>query len=220
LLFALCGNVGITAALSAFADELQNRRQDLICILYEGDTVEVIITQMAEFLDVVIATIDPVVAIGIALKNIALWLMNGDTLNALFSSAAKQAYPDADCSSCEEIELTLRFQDAAGEWQIIPNFVWGEEYSFVAPTQPNGYRYLIFRCYPEYRFPNWESSYVDVSAISASDTGHCGDSITYSPGTYGPESRDGSTVNFNFGCSDTSPMTITARFYLPEELMP
>lgn len=122
LLFALCGNIGITAALSAFADELQNRRQDLICILYEGDTVEIIIVEIAEFLDLVIAFIDPVAAIGLALKNIALWLMNGDTLNALFSSAAKQAYPDADCSSCEEDVLCWFFTEGLDGFTYRQNF--------------------------------------------------------------------------------------------------
>lgn len=102
LLFALVGNGLITTALSAMADYLQDRREDVICILYEGETVEIIITQIAELLDVVIAAIDPVAAVGIALKNIALWLMNGDTLNVLFSSAAAFAYPDADCSSCAD----------------------------------------------------------------------------------------------------------------------
>ncbi|NJN99162.1 MAG: hypothetical protein HC875_36240 [Anaerolineales bacterium] len=118
LLFALCGNIGITAALSAFADELQNRRQDLICILYEGDTVSLIITQMAEFLDVVIATIHPASAIAVVLKNIGLWLMNGDVLNYLFNSAARQAYPSADCSACEPCPTYWDFEDGLQGWFI------------------------------------------------------------------------------------------------------
>lgn len=100
LLFALCGNIGITAAVSALADYVESHRGEFVCILYEGDSVQTIITQIAEFIDMAIAMIDPAAAIGVVLKNIALWLMNGDTLNYLFSSAAALSFPDADCSTC------------------------------------------------------------------------------------------------------------------------
>lgn len=219
IIVAFLLNAGWVLVVTSALDIVNQNEQDLVCELFNGESAsnsrDRFLSRFNQLVDQ--GAINPVT--NFAVKQLMAYMVGSSVTNRLYTKDNTRNWTTRDCSSCE-IELTLRFQDAAGEWQIIPNFQWGEEYSFTAPIQPNGFRYLNFRCYPEYQFPNWEGSYVDVSVINASDTGHCSNSQTYSPGTYGPISNDGSTVNFNFGCSDTSPMTITARFYLPEELMP
>lgn len=219
LLFALTANIGITAFITEFANQLESHKSEFVCILYEGDTVEIIITQLAEFFDIVIALIEAPEAIAAALLSIALWLMNGDTLNALFSSVAAGVYPDADCSECEPSELTLYYSDANDNLVPVPGFVWGEECSFTAPTNAgNGFRYLQLRFHPSNRFTGWDEACIVVSDIDAGDTGHCSNStVPWVPGQYGPESPAEDLVMFNFGCSNTYPMSITFTAYKPGE---
>lgn len=106
LLFALTANVGITALVIELSNEVEANREDLICLLYEGENVQFILNSVSDFFDVIIAAIAPAAALGIALKSIAMWLMSGDTLNFLFSASAANLYPNADCScaSCENPE--------------------------------------------------------------------------------------------------------------------
>lgn len=100
LLFALTANQGISALLIALSNELDTRRDDIICIFYEGDNAETVISLIADLLDAVILIIPVSGAVALAVKSVALWLLNADTLNNLYTAAAKQLYPSADCSGC------------------------------------------------------------------------------------------------------------------------
>lgn len=110
LLLALTGNIGITAALLALADAIEDDKENWICYLYEGDNVNAVTGTISNALDALITALGVTSVIGRALKIIALVLLNSDTLGALFSGRAKDVYPDADCSSCNE-ECEAFFQN-------------------------------------------------------------------------------------------------------------
>ena len=107
LLFALLGNVGITAALIQLADYLEDNKQELICGLYTGDNAEGVIGFVADMLDVAIGFLAFSGPVGAAVKAISLVLLSSDTLNYLFSRRAHQIYSDADCMSCVCPEFVL-----------------------------------------------------------------------------------------------------------------
>lgn len=133
LLFALTGNIGITALLLQLADEIESDRQDWICIFYEGDNVETITGVVSTALATAISAIGGTGAIAVALRTIALVLVSSDTLSALFTAKAIAAYPAGDCSSCGDCEL-----EALSGW-VLGNF--GEnrtvvgDYIQVEPTE-------------------------------------------------------------------------------------
>lgn len=121
LLFALTANVGITAVVLELKNEVVTNRDDLVCLLYQGDNVENTLNSVSDFFDVLVATVAPEAALAVAVKSIALWLMSGDTLNALFSAQAMGVYPDATCecvSGCEEpIQITWEFPTDSNGWE-------------------------------------------------------------------------------------------------------
>lgn len=114
LLFALVGNIGITTALLSLADQIETDKEAWICVLYTGDNIETLTGLLADLLDSAIALIAVSGTIGAAIKVIALTLLNGDTLGALFSGAAHQAYPDADCTACEDCSDEIIFESSDG----------------------------------------------------------------------------------------------------------
>lgn len=216
-----CAAIGVLAlevtVLTLAANEMQTHREELVCMLYNSDSVESALAVVADFVDGLIATLDLTGPKGMAVKQIILLLINGDTLNQLFSKVAHLSYPDADCSACEEPERTLYYPDENGDMQPLPDFEWGQEYTWTAPTNTgNGFRYLQFELYPPGRFDGWEDACIEVTAINAGDTGHCSNStVPWTTGFYGPESPYEEVVRFNLGCSNTYPMTITFTAYLP-----
>lgn len=100
LLFALTANVGITALLLQFKVLVGDNKQDLVCILAEGDNIVNIIELAADFFDTLIALIPGSGTLAVVIRSIALWLLNADTLGYLFTGNAAEVYPDADCSAC------------------------------------------------------------------------------------------------------------------------
>jgi len=90
------------AILSVVADEIESNREDIICWMIQSDSTEAIIALIADFIDVVIANLSVSSPIGLAIKTIALLVINGNTLNQLFKLTAHLQYPDADCSACED----------------------------------------------------------------------------------------------------------------------
>lgn len=114
LIAAAIGHVGINAALSSLADEMEANYNDLVCIFYTNSTTSVIANALADALDVIIATIAVTGAIGLALKTIALVLMNTDTINQLFT-LTHGVGETFDCSECEESYPSWEIFDGFGE---------------------------------------------------------------------------------------------------------
>lgn len=100
LLFALTANEGIAAVFINLGNWMTANREDLICILYTGDNIDVMIGLLSDALDTAIAAIGVSGAIAVAVKSVALWLVNSDTLGVLLTAGSKDLYPTADCSSC------------------------------------------------------------------------------------------------------------------------
>jgi len=113
------------AVLDAAADEIESRRSDLVCILYNSDTVATLIGVLADFIDVVIAAISVTGPVGATIKTVFLLLANTDALNQLFNGAAALGYPDADCSSCNCDILTYDFTDSDNGYAFAADSCFG-----------------------------------------------------------------------------------------------
>lgn len=90
------------AMFNSIASELESHRADIVCSLYRSDTVDVMTSILADALDAAIALLEVAPGIGVALKEVALLLVNADTLSQIMSGVAGLTYPDADCSGCED----------------------------------------------------------------------------------------------------------------------
>lgn len=97
LLIVLGVNIVI---LDQVADGLEANRESIICDLYNSETVESMTSVLGDALDGVLALIGTSSVIGAIVKQVALLLVNGDTLNQLMSGIASYSYPDADCTEC------------------------------------------------------------------------------------------------------------------------
>lgn len=102
LMWILLSGLSISAACTGLANWLDEHQSDVICALYEGETVDGVISAMSVLLSIAIAAIAVEGAVAVALKQLALLLLSTDTVNLLFTDKAKELYPAADCSSCEE----------------------------------------------------------------------------------------------------------------------
>jgi hypothetical protein len=89
--------LAITTQLSV---QLQGKRQEVICILYEGESAEGIISAYSAVLDTIIALIPASGAVAVALKTIGLLLANTDTLNQLFTGQGSAGLPAGSCLGC------------------------------------------------------------------------------------------------------------------------
>jgi hypothetical protein len=99
--------VGCILALAGFVtyfegmrNEIANRREEYVCILYQGETIEVMIALLADFIDAVLAIVGGAGWATRILKQVFLLLNNPDTLKQLFDGVAGASYTDADCSGC------------------------------------------------------------------------------------------------------------------------
>lgn len=92
---------GSTGLLLAMAIKLEENRDELVCILYSGDSTSSVIGALADFFDTLIALIPGVGVLGMTIKTILLVLVNSDTVNQLFNSSAAYVFPDANCTACE-----------------------------------------------------------------------------------------------------------------------
>lgn len=185
--------------LSLFANYVQDNREEWVCALYNSDSVESALSVIADLIDGIIAAIGTSSTVGLAIKQLALLLLNGDTLNQLYSEVAHLQYPDADCSSCgcENLEIT---QDEAynGTWDFadgVLSMTTGPE-SEHSPGCEYGWVVLSFSCPVTLEF---------VSASGAAPGGSC------SPPNQGKYQlyRDGSPVF----TGNTDP-DIDDRFYV------
>lgn len=123
-----CAAIGVLAlevtVLTLAANEMQTHREELVCMLYNSDSVESALAVVADFVDGLIATLDLTGPKGMAVKQIILLLINGDTLNQLFSKVAHLSYPDADCAYCDDNCFT--FDSDLNEWSYQSSFAgWG-----------------------------------------------------------------------------------------------
>jgi len=111
MIIALLAAGGFLAGLDDLANGLQERRAELVCSLYNSDTIQAMTVALSDALDTIISLLGVAGPIGAAFKVIAITLVNADTLNQLLSGAAALGYADADCSDCAETEICFEFVD-------------------------------------------------------------------------------------------------------------
>lgn len=101
LIPTLIGAMIILAAaayyLPQMADYVQDNRNEWICMLYEGESTELIIGAIADAADLGVAFISAAGPLGTAVKLIVMVVLNGDNVNELFRGLAASGYPDAEC---------------------------------------------------------------------------------------------------------------------------
>lgn len=99
--------------LAVVANEIEANRSEWVCTLYNSDSTDAAIEAIADLLDIIISSLEVTGPVGLAIKTICLVLVNGETLNQLFTKTAHILYPDADCSGCAE-ELS--------PWHVLTQF--------------------------------------------------------------------------------------------------
>ena len=95
-------------------DYLEDNRTELVCALYNSETTQEAIDILMEYIDEGIGAIAVSLPVGAAIRVIALLLAGTDTINQLFTNTLAIAYPDADCSGCEEEEPTWTIRYGSG----------------------------------------------------------------------------------------------------------
>ena len=103
LIAAAIGVVGLRAGLQALADGIEANKAELVCILIQNNNTETIIGLLSDAIDAIIAALSVSTLLGLALKTIAMVLMNTDTLNLLFTLVQGQGdtYDCSDCFPCD-----------------------------------------------------------------------------------------------------------------------
>lgn len=104
-LFLLLTIEGLTAGCLALGNAILDNKADVVCAIYNHETVEDALVAVSNLIADLIAIIDPGEGVALALKRVALLLLSVDTLNKLFTSTDKGAYTDYDCSGCAGIVL-------------------------------------------------------------------------------------------------------------------
>lgn len=101
LIPTLIGAMIILAAsgyyLPQVADYVQDNRDEWICMLYEGESTELIIGAIADAADIAVAFVTAPTGLGAAIKLIIMVVLNADNVNELFRGLAASGYPDAEC---------------------------------------------------------------------------------------------------------------------------
>lgn len=123
-----CAAIGVLAVevtlLTLAANAIQSNREEWVCALYESESVESALSVIADLIDGLIASLDLTGPKGMAVKQIILLLVNGDTLNQLFKKVAHLSYPDADCSAC--VDDCFTFDTDLEGWSYRSDFgSWG-----------------------------------------------------------------------------------------------
>lgn len=108
--------------LGSLATQLESQRADIICDLYNSNTIESMVAVLSDAIDVAIAALELAGPIGLAVQTVALLLVNSDTLSQLLSGIAGASYPDVDCSGCVENCYTWTFDDTLEDWSTAPSF--------------------------------------------------------------------------------------------------
>jgi len=123
-------------------DYLEDHRLEIVCALYNSESTQAAIDVLMEYIDEGIAVVALSSAVGAAVRIIALLLAGTDTINQLFTSTLAIAYPDADCSGCEEEEEpTYYFNNYNGmTFDHVEGDTWEADARIFAPWS----RYAIF----------------------------------------------------------------------------
>lgn len=140
VLMILTGSLVLVAQLASLLIE---NREEVVCILYEGDSAEVIIDRLADLIDILITGIPAAGKIAWALKSLFLFLANTDTLNQLFGGVPGQGYPDADCSGCGS-SCELGFNTIQGTPTGSGDLSFGGPRTLNSVENPNGRHYIEF----------------------------------------------------------------------------
>lgn len=106
------------AMFSDIADGLQENKADIVCGLYNSNTVEEMTVILSDAVDLIIEGFTITGPVGEALKLVVMLLVNSDTLSQLLNGTAALGYPDADCSSCNP---AVRVWNMCTEELVIPN---------------------------------------------------------------------------------------------------
>lgn len=107
---------GVLEGLSLLATEyLEERREEIVCGLYLSSSTQDAVDVFMEYVDEGIAVLALSSAVGVAVKTVCLLIAGTDTMNQLFNTTLAMAYPDADCSACDDEEPTWTIRYGTGE---------------------------------------------------------------------------------------------------------
>lgn len=203
LLFLLVGTEALDTALIQAANYLDTHREELVCALYEGESVEAVLGAVGALLVTMVGYLAFSSPVAAAVKTVILYLLTGDTLNVLFTASALGAYPEADCSGCGEEEFpVIQVRDVNGAW-VDSDLVWNEPVTFTPIQEGNGFYYAMLRLKPPggqqtgvYKFVVTNSSY----ANGGSCVSNFGGNGEYQNVAIGEDSNTG----WQFGCNNGS----------------
>lgn len=115
LVWILLSGVSLTTAFLALATWFEENREYCVCLLYETDGVDSVISVFSFILTVALTALALEGAVALAIRQIVILLLSTDTLNFLFTERAKQIYPAADCSGCSGCVPELSFEFGSGD---------------------------------------------------------------------------------------------------------
>jgi hypothetical protein len=93
--------------LRDLAAAIEGWRSQLVCWMVTFESAEAILSRIADTLDLIIAGLTTSNIYALALKTIALILMNSDTLNQLFELTQGAGDPTLDCSGCDDCTFSI-----------------------------------------------------------------------------------------------------------------
>lgn len=132
LLVASLLGLGVSiTVLTAVGGWLEDNRADLVCLLYESDTVSLAIDAFAALIDEALIALAISSTLHPYVKAVALAMASTDTLNQLFDANLGISYSGADCSGCAPQEC----EPFEVDFRTTPThtFVGGTSCSGIAP---------------------------------------------------------------------------------------
>lgn len=212
-LYILLTTATISAGSVALSNYIAANHDEAVCLLYDNGTVETILEAVGDWLDIAVSAISVEGAVAAGLKRLAMLLLSADTLNKLFTDAAKDLYPDVDCSGCGAPLPVLQIQDHAGEW-VDSGWNWGEEVNFTPTVNDNGFYYLMVRIAFEGEISPGDY-HLEVTSITAGNNGSC-QTLAAAPGTYEAQLFSGEPyAGWQFGCTNSFVPNLVGTFNLP-----
>lgn len=121
---ALFAAEGVTAALLAVANWLEDNRDEAVCALYLADNTTDAVDSMVALVDDALAALVVASSLHPLVRTIALVIVSTDTLNQLFDSTVQAEYPGADCSTCGAVTC----DDLVGSWVLTSEYTEGLTY--------------------------------------------------------------------------------------------
>jgi len=164
--------------LAVVANELEENRSYWVCLIYNSDSVDEIVSVIADALDALIATLSVSGPVGVAIKTICLLLLNSDTLNGLMQKQAHLDYPGADCTDCVDPCAVTNITFAIGtvtaddendesRTVTVESALIGAGYHVINAIAPSGCKFNI----SSYNTTGWVGQSVQPSFICG-ETGH------------------------------------------------